>query len=174
MEFDLQSARFSTNFLEDAAVPDSSDKQPHTSTTTNPFRSETPPPESASPELDPTFDFASNLETHDSVSSLDQIGSPDDSSPSHNEMSPTINDVSPPNGDSTVTEMTLVTEIEQPEEEKAGPVTVVARTSDHWEKFGENGLTTPSAEAEASMTKEDEQNTANGEAKSGEQDKTGV
>ena len=140
--------RFSTNFLEidttNMTPANGSSNVPQPEPTerpiqTNPFRSESPTPSDPGLELDhnaPGFDFAAHLETHDSISSLDQIGiqsptSDSSASPVHQSG---INGVSP---DSTE-------QVDSSEANAEGktPPTLVARTSEHWETFDENGQKT--------------------------------
>lgn len=143
---DPQQQRFSTNFLEelDVTKTSSSDvvpsplveqEKPASPLSTNPFRSESPTPSDQGPELDhdaPEFNFAAHLETHDSVSSLDQIGLPSptsdqSASPAHQAS---VNGISADSSEKT--DKPVATE------SKATP-TLVARTSENWETFDENG-----------------------------------
>lgn len=139
-------ARFSTNFVDELdpsksakdgdidSDPPQSTPEPKTPVSTNPFRSESPTPSDQGLEIhqdSPSFDFAAHLETHDSMSSLDQIGatSPTSSnqsaSPAHQ---PRVNGVSDDTSETT----------NQKAATKAPP-TLVARTSERWETFDENG-----------------------------------
>ena len=129
--------RFSTNFLDDldvskengsSTVPEAA-PQPSSPVPTNPFRSESPTASDQGVELDhtaPEFDFAAHLETADSVSSLDQVGlsGSETASPAHQAG---VNGVSTDPGD-------------QNEPPSKTPPTLVARTSEHWETFDENGV----------------------------------
>ena len=131
--------RFSTNFLDELDVSKEKDSpsvvpQPEAESNvtvpTNPFRSESPTPSDPGLELDhtePGFDFAAHLETRDSMSSLDQVGlsSPETDSPSDQAH---VNGVSADQGETADT-----TEPAKP------PPTLVARNSEHWETFDENG-----------------------------------
>lgn len=137
---DPQQARFSTNFLDDldvtkAASEGTSDvAQPELTSpvSTNPFRSESPTLSDHGLELDhdaPEFDFEAHLETHDSMSSLDQVGlsSPTTDQDAHQLG---VNGVS---ADSS--EKVDPTGVQA---ESKTPI-LVAQTSEHWETFDENG-----------------------------------
>ena len=132
--------RFSSNFLDQvdpSASESSSVPQPEPSGNspiqTNPFRSESPTPSDPGVELDhdaPGFNFAAHLETRDSTSSLDQVGIPSpasdaSTSPAHQSG---VNGVSPDS----------IEKVETNAGSKTLP-TLVARTSEHWETFDENG-----------------------------------
>lgn len=146
---DPSNPRFSTNFLEldatdmTSANGSSTVPQPSESTArpiqTNPFRSESPTPSDPGLQLDhnaPGFDFAAHLETRDSISSLDQVGilspTPDSNvSPVHQSG---VNGVS--------TDYTDQVGSSGANAEGKTPPTLVARTSEHWETFDENGQRT--------------------------------
>ena len=152
---DPQQQRFSTNFLDEMDVTKSSadavppplveQDKPVSPVSTNPFRSESPTPSDQGPELDhnaPEFNFVAHLETHDSVSSLDQIGlaspsSDQNASPVHQA---TVNGISVDSGEkidpSSIT--TATTDKPGAADSKATP-TLVARDSENWETFDENG-----------------------------------
>ena len=148
---DPQQQRFSTNFLDELDVTKTSSdvipsplveqEKPVSPVNTNPFRSESPTPSDQGLELDhnaPEFNFAAHLETHDSVSSLDQVGlssptSDQSASPAHQAG---VNGVSADSGEKT--DLSTTTDKPGAAESKATP-TLVARNSENWETFDENG-----------------------------------
>jgi hypothetical protein len=153
---DPQQQRFSTNFLDELDVTKSSpdavppplveQDKPVSPVATNPFRSESPTPSDQGPELDhnaPEFNFAAHLETHDSVSSLDQIGlgspsSDQSTSPAHQPGINGVNGISADSGEKIDPSTTTTTDKAGAAESKATPI-LVARDSENWEKFDENG-----------------------------------
>ena len=135
---DPQAPRFSSNFLDDLDVTkDQGDvapppgPKPSSPVSTNPFRSESPTPSDPGAELNQDasgFDFAAHLDTHDSVSSLEQVGlsspiSDQSTSPAHQAS---VNGINDDHVDTT-----------EAKAETKAPPTLVARTSEHWETFDE-------------------------------------
>ena len=148
---DPQQQRFSTNFLDELDVTQTStdavppplveQEKPVSPVNTNPFRSESPTPSDQGLELDhdePGFNFVAHLETRDSVSSLDQIGLP--SPTSDQSASPVhqtgVNGVSADSGEKIDPSTTV--DKQQAGESKTTPI-LVARNSENWETFDENG-----------------------------------
>ena len=150
---DPQQQRFSTNFLDELDVTKTSSdaipppptlveqEKPVSPVSTNPFRSESPTLSDQGPELDhsdPEFNFAAHLETHDSVSSLDQIGL---SSPTSDQSASPVHQagVNGVSADSTEkTDASTTSDKAGAAESKATPI-LVARNSENWETFDENG-----------------------------------
>lgn len=143
--------RFSTNFLDElnvanlspassGAVPPAEQEKPASPIGTNPFRSESPTPSDPGLVLDqdqPGFNFVAHLETRDSVSSLDQIGLP---SPTSDQSASTEHQAGVTGVIADPIEQVDHSSADTPQSEgsKATPI-LVARTSEKWEKFDENG-----------------------------------
>ena len=148
---DPQQQRFSTNFLDDLDMTQSSSdavppplveqEKPVSPVNTNPFRSESPTPSDQGLELDhnePGFNFAAHLETRDSVSSLDQIGLPSptsdkSASPAHQAG---VNGINADAGENI--DLSTTADKTQTDESKTTPI-LVAQNSENWERFDENG-----------------------------------